>query len=903
MLLRSIFILCFSVVSLFSFAQVDLWGITPHGGQSGNGTIFSFKEGTFTSYYDFDANNTGKNPKFGKLVQATNKKLYGITKGGGLYNAGVLFEYDLSTNVYSVIHHFENLIGLPGSGPTGGLIQASNGRLYGVANIGLDEVIFEFEIETKTYSKVHNFFPTTGIFAGKYLIEGDKNKLLGVTTGGGKYDKGVIFEFDIETKVYTKKIDLYYEIGFSAQAGLTKGKNGKYYGMTERGGENDDGVIFEYDYNNNSYLVKRHFGSFGSKPISLLVEHPNGKFYGVTSRGGSWGMGTMFEYDWQTNSIKNIAIFAPEFEGGTGTAPVGGLVVASNGLIYGLTDHTEYAESYTSYLYQYDVVNEKFSKGNTHPPLSDCTLIEASDGNLYGVSEYGGISSGRLFRIELNGPFFQPVFSFDVSSNGANPQGHLTQAHNNKLYGMTHVGGESNDGVIFEFNPSTKSYTKLVNFDDDQSGPLNGFTLHPNGKLYALIPKGNKEYTYGSIIEFDPEVGVITNNLSFVGFAGASAYLDIGDTPLGNLLLNSNGKMYALTSRGGANSSGTLIEYDPTKHTIVKKFDFNTSTGKKPKGSLAIAANGKLYGTTTEGGTNNYGTVFEFDYKKNTVIKRADFSYIGIHPAGHMTLAVDDNLYGMTSTGIFKFDPATSMLSSSHSLKPPSGCSPEGSFVSSPDGVLYGLTFFGGNHRMGTILSFDPITQTSADIYSFAGPEGSNPQNCSLIIMRKEQSFTLKNQQIFATVGDSPIDISMIIGTSTSDLNVNGWSEKPEVADIVDGMLQINGPGTTDISVFKLGNAEYLPSKSVSFKLEVSNPILGLDDEENRINAYPNPTKGVLFVTTKNDFTSSIQILDLLGNIVMETKIIGTEALDLSSLSPGFYLLRSSSLFLRLEKI
>jgi uncharacterized repeat protein (TIGR03803 family) len=174
--------------------------------------------------------------------------------------------------------------------------------------------------------------------------------------------------------------------------------------------------------------------------------------------------------------------------------------------------------------------------------------------------------------------------------NGSFPSGGLTLASNGKLYGLTNQGGSNAQGVIFEFDPNTLTYTKKVDLEGI-SFTTNSMIRASNGKLYGLSNSGGANGS-GILFEYNP----------FNGSFSKKADLDrpsTGGFPSGDLIETSNGKLYGMTIVGGANDKGTLIEYDTATNIITKKIDFGGAiTGSNPGGNLVQAANGKLYGTT-----------------------------------------------------------------------------------------------------------------------------------------------------------------------------------------------------------------------------------------------------------------------------------------------------------------
>lgn len=145
-----------------SYAQPQLWGMLPNGGDTESGIIFKtdFDGSNFQQVHDFLKYN-GKRP-MGNLIQASNGKFYGVTEGGFDSFCGVLFEFDAETNTYIIKYDFYDMSSGMGYGVEGSLIQASNGKLYGTTLHGGangDGVLFEFDLQTDTYTvKVDSTF-------------------------------------------------------------------------------------------------------------------------------------------------------------------------------------------------------------------------------------------------------------------------------------------------------------------------------------------------------------------------------------------------------------------------------------------------------------------------------------------------------------------------------------------------------------------------------------------------------------------------------------------------------------------------------------------------------------------------------------------------------------------------
>jgi len=383
--------------------------------------------------------------------QSFAQKLWGMTRNGGDYDAGVIFNYNPKTGTQTVVYSF---IGTNGGNPEGSLLKASNGKLYGMActggtsNLG---VIFEFDIVTGTYVPKFSFNGSIGSHPYGSLIE-VSGKLYGMTQEGGVDGKGVIFEYDLATGNYTKKHDFNGTNGATPYGDLLKASNGKLYGLTYQGGKNYSsdnpayGTIFEFDPTGGTFSTKYSFefgrGIYsGYDPYGTMIEGSDGRLYGFASEGGPDGV-----------------IFT-----------------------YILPNETKPNGTYTKIQSLNYQVNGNWVNGAICPMGNP---NEASDGILYGMSNRSYIESGgregTIFKCNLSTSTINILHAF-TGEDGYRPKGSLTKASNGKLYGMiehgrkTVEGVEYEFGVLFEFDPVSNTYTKKIEFTG-QNGYRPSFT-------------------------------------------------------------------------------------------------------------------------------------------------------------------------------------------------------------------------------------------------------------------------------------------------------------------------------------------------------------------------------------------------------------------------------------------
>ncbi|MBU2018497.1 MAG: T9SS type A sorting domain-containing protein [Bacteroidetes bacterium] len=258
--------------SLMRAANGKYYATMESGGSEGDGTIleYDYDQNTASVLVHFDNNLNAETPN-GDLIQAANGKLYGLSYYGGANGDGVLFEIDITAKTITNKVDFGGANGLSGLGK---LLEASNGKLYGVRQDGglnSDGVLFEYDPTNSTYAVLHNFTSTSGYQPMGTLVE-DNGKLVGITQYGGLNGDGVVFNYNLATSTYSAIYDISYaDDGESFSGNILKASNGKYYGMMDNGvsnGEdNDMGAIFEFNPTSNVWSVTHEFAdSTGRNP-------------------------------------------------------------------------------------------------------------------------------------------------------------------------------------------------------------------------------------------------------------------------------------------------------------------------------------------------------------------------------------------------------------------------------------------------------------------------------------------------------------------------------------------------------------------------------------------------------------------------------------------------------------
>ena len=361
--------------------------------------------------------------------------------------------------------------------------------------------------------------------------------------------------------------------------------------------------------------------------LARLIQATDGNFYGTAGFGGAnGGYGTVFQIT-PSGTLTTLYNFCSQSDCTDGDSPTGGVIQASNGGFYGITNVGGAHGVGTVF---------KITRGGKFTTLysfcsqSGCVdgsqpfagLVQAANGDLYGTTSLGGANGeyGTIFKITPNGNL-TTLYSFCSESNcadGYSPQGHLIQAANGDLYGTTFQGGAGTygaGGTVFKITPGGK-LTTIYNFCSesgcpDGCYPQDGLVQSTNGDFYGTTLECSANgFSTGTIFKLTPS-GKLTILHSFCSQSGCAD----GQNPNSTLVRATNGVFYGTASVGGANSQGTVFKITPGgKLTTLYSFCPKgcTTGGYYPTAGLVQATNGTFYGTTYEGGTNSAGTVYSF---------------------------------------------------------------------------------------------------------------------------------------------------------------------------------------------------------------------------------------------------------------------------------------------------
>ncbi|SPF33011.1 exported hypothetical protein [Candidatus Sulfotelmatobacter kueseliae] len=520
-------------------------------------------------------------------------------------------------------------------------------------------------------------------------------------------------------QVFTTLADFAGDDG-SGPWSLVQGTDGNFYSTTQTQGAYGGGTAFKvtpegaltaiYGFCAGSCSDGR-WANFG------LILGIDGNFYGTNTFGGAYGQGTAFKIT-PDGTLTTLHSFCSETnctDGSEGT----GLIQGTDGNIYGTTGGGGAAGQGTFFrITPAGTLTTLFSfcaqTNCTDGSLPWAALLQATDGNFYGVTQFGGNPKcgsgngcGTVFRITPSGTLTTlHRFCTQTCNDGTKPMGALVQATDGSFYGTTSTGGANGDGTVFKMTPSgtlTTLYSSCAQANcADGTHPQAGLVQATDGNFYGTATAGGNPYcSYnhgcGTVFEITPD-GILTTLYSFGGQAD-------GSYPWGALIQSTNGTLYG----AAANYPGTIFSLSMGLNPFVS-FVHNPA---KVGGSFGILGQG-LTGTTS---VSLNGTPAKFTVRSDTLILAAV-------PAGVTTGPVTVTTSSGTLTSNVPFRVMPQLLS----FSPPSG--PVGTQVTITGVSLTQTTGVGFGDRKPASFTVKSDTQVTATVPTGAktGPVGIETQ-------------------------------------------------------------------------------------------------------------------------------------------------------------------------------
>ena len=342
---------------------------------------------------------------------------------------------------------------------------------------------------------------------------------------------------------------------------------------------------------------------------------------------------------------------------------------------------------------------------------------------------------------------FAVLHEFTNGVDGVQPEGGLTLDRAGNLYGTVSIGGTQHYGAVFKMSHSGSGWIidPLYSFtEQDASYPIGGLAFGPDGSLYGTTSDDDGEYGAGTVFRVRPQASVCKTSLcswtetTLYSFMGGSDGSDPASTPI----FDPSGNLYATTA-GTPFGGGTVFKLSPSgggwTETVLHDFGSGYDAASLAGTGLLMDSSGNLYGTWPF--NSNYGSIFELTPSNGgwTYTELYDFTggSDGAHPLCTLITDQSGNLYGTTSGGgsngrgtVFEISPSNGGWSFKTIYTFQSGN--DGSYsglVIDPSGNLYGTQHTGGAFNVGDIFELSPSNGVwiYTDLHDFSGGDGRFP--------------------------------------------------------------------------------------------------------------------------------------------------------------------------------
>lgn len=434
-----------------------------------------------------------------------------------------------------------------GSGPSSGLIQATNGDFYGTTNAGGHNndngTVFKIT-PSGTLTLLYSFCANSGCADGAYpssvLVQATDGNFYGTTNDGGAHGQGTVFKITPSgklTTIYSFCPTTNCPDGTGPAAGLVQGTDGNLYGTTQVGGANVFyGTVFKITPGGTLTTLHSFDNTDGAYPVAALVQAGNGNFYGTTKGGGAPNAGTIFEIT-PGGTFTSLYTFCLKTGCPDGNYPLAALIQGVDGNLYGTNEGGIGGNSGTVFkmttsgtlttIYSFCALT-----GCTDGKFPYASLVQGTDGNLYGTNaEEGAHKVGTAFKITTSGTLttLYPFCSKTSCTDGSNPEAALVQGTNGDFYGAAYYSS-NNDGTIFRLSLGLDAFVETqtksgavgspvtilgTNLTGATSVTFNGvvatFTVVSGSEITTTVPAGA---TTGKVQVVTP-IGTLSSNKAF----------------------------------------------------------------------------------------------------------------------------------------------------------------------------------------------------------------------------------------------------------------------------------------------------------------------------------------------------------------------------------------------------
>ncbi len=459
-------------------------------------------------------------------------------------------------------------------------LRRGTGLIAGLGGLLLLAVASE-QAGGQTYTNLFSFTGASGAYPGigpDTVLTLSGTTLYGMTESGGTAGLGSLF------RVGTNGSGFQNIASFSGNSMPYPGEEPvsglalsgtTLYGLTASGGTSDNGTLFGIGVNGSGFQSLLSFSGLsganpGVVPLGGLTLSGT-TLYGTTYAGGASSDGNVFSVGVNGGGFQNLLSFSGSGGADPGQGLLGNLALGGTTL-YGMTyfgsgNGTVYSVGTNGSAFR-NLVTFSGSSGAFSGVDPQGSLLLAGT-TLYGMTQFGGSNGlGNVFSVGTNGSNFQNLLSFTGTggaSPGSSPSGSLTLI-GMTLYGMTGLGGGSNEGTLFSIGVNGAGFHNVLSFTGNGGAYPGG---HPKGDLTAACS--------ASVL---------------VTSAGNATIISGGTAALGAKVVNSatSSTLYGMPQLGGSSGLGDVFSL-----TVSGANNLNYTLG------AAVQSGGATLGAITAG--------------------------------------------------------------------------------------------------------------------------------------------------------------------------------------------------------------------------------------------------------------------------------------------------------------
>jgi len=363
-------------------------------------------------------------------------------------------------------------------------------------------------------------------------------------------------------------------------------------------------------------------------------------------------------------------------------------------------------------------MNGAFHQGNLICRANTCPTIMSLATNFVTLAAAALLLSVVTVRC-AQAQTFTVLHEFSGPPDCASPTARLIRDSSGNFFGTTYNGGANGFGAVFVID-ATGREAVLHSFDGSIAAyPFAGLLRDGAGNFYGTL-----SYNVGTVFKLNTK-GEETELHVFSGTDGSD--------PQGDLVRDREGNLYGTTCFGGASDYGTVFKLNLNGTYQVLHSFTGGSDGACPIAGVRRDAAGNLYGTASEGGDSNLGTVFKIDTTGTAAVLHSFSGSDGATPYGTLIWDAARNVYGVTYYGgtsnagtVFKIDAAGKETVLHNFTDTPDGANPVAGLISDAAGALYGTTAHGGASGFGTVFRVGWTGRLTL-LHSFSGSDGAYP--------------------------------------------------------------------------------------------------------------------------------------------------------------------------------